>query len=101
MRTDDADVFQSNADAYDSLPWSRVDRPEVAFEKLVKAVWQQVDLGTPNPQLERIFDYYLRMVWQLSLAIPAPYVLGNPFELLLEDKIYLFKNAAIRQSNTI
>ena len=91
VRTDDADVFQSNADAYHSLPWSRVDRPEVAFEKLVKAVWQQVDLGTPNPQLERIFDYYLRMVWQLSLAIPAPYVLGNPFELLLEDKIYLFK----------
>ena len=91
VRPDDADVLQSDADVYDSLPWSRDDRPEGAFEKLVKAVWQQVDQGTPNPQLERILDYYLRMVWQLSLAIPAPYVLGNPFDLPLQDKLYLFE----------
>ena len=91
VRPDDADVLQSDADAYNSLPWSHDDRPEVAFEKLVKAVWRHVDRGTPNPQLERIFDYYLRMVWQLSLAIPAPYVLGNPFDLLLQDKLYLFE----------
>ncbi len=88
---DDSDVLEGDADAYDSLPWSRDDRPECAFEKLVKAVWQQVDQGTPNPQLERIFDYYLGMVWQLSLAIPVPYVLGNPFDLPLQDKLYLFE----------
>ena len=91
VRTDDADVLQSGADAYDSLPWSRDDQPEVAFERLVKAVWLRVDRGTPNPQLERIFDYYLRMVWQLSLAIPASYVLGNPFDLLFQDKLYFFE----------
>ena len=91
VRPDDADVFQSDAGAYNSLPWSRDDRPEAAFEKLVKAVWQHVDRGTPNPQLERVFDYYLRMVWQLSLAIPVPYVLGNPFDLPLQDKLYLFE----------
>ena len=88
---DNADILQGDADAHDSLPWSRVDRPEVAFEKLVNAVWQHVDLGTPNPQLERIFDYYLRMVWQLSLAIPAPYVSGNPYDLPFQDKLYLFE----------
>ena len=91
VRPNDADVLQSDADTYNSLPWSRDDRPEVAFEKLVKAVWQHVAQGTPNPQLERIFDYYLRMVWQLSLAIPAPYVSGNPFDLPLQDKLYLFE----------
>ena len=91
VRPDDADLLQSDADAYNRLPWSRVDRPEVAFEKLVSAVWQHVDRGTPNPQLERIFDYYLRMVWQVSLAIPAPYVSGNPFDLPLQDKLYLFE----------
>ena len=91
VRLDDADILQGHADAYDSLPWSRNDRPEVAFEKLVKVVWQHVDRGTPNPQIERIFDYYLRIVWQLSLAIPAPYVLGNPFDLPLHDKLYLFE----------
>ncbi len=91
VRTDDAGVLQRDADAFNSLPWSRDDRPQVAFEKLVKAVWQHVDRKTPNPQLERIFDYYLRMVWQLSLAIPAPYVSGNPFDLPLQDKLYLFE----------
>ena len=91
VRSDDADILQSDADAYNSLPWSRNDRPEVAFEKLVKVVWQHVEQGTPNPQIERIFDYYLRMVWQLSLAIPAPYILGSPFDLPLQDKLYLFE----------
>ena len=91
VRPDDADVLQSDGGDHNSLPWSRDDRPGDAFEKLVKAVWQHVDRGTPNPQLERIFDYYLRMVWQLSLAIPAPYVSGNPFDLPLQDKLSLFE----------
>ena len=91
VRPDDADILQGDADAHDSLPWSRGDRPEVAFEKLVNAVRQHVDRGTPNPQLERIFDYYLRMVWQLSLAIPVPYVSGNPYDLPFQDKLYLFE----------
>ena len=91
VRADDAGVFQGDADAPNSLPWSRDDQPDAAFEKLVKAVWQLVERGTPNPQLERIFDYYLRMVWQLSLAIPAPYILGNPFDLPLQEEFYLFE----------
>ena len=91
VRADDADVLQGDAAAPNSLPWSRDDRPDAAFEKLVKAVWQHIDRGTPNPQLERIFDYYLRMVWQLSLAIPAPYILGNPFDLPLQEEFYLFE----------
>ena len=91
VRLDDAGVYQSDADTHDSLPWSREDPPEVAFQKLVLTVWEYVNRGTPNPQIERIFDYYLRMVWQLSLAIPAPYVLGNPFDLPLQDKLYLYE----------
>ncbi len=91
VRMDDANVLEGDSDAYDSLPWSREDGPGVAYEKLVQAVWRRVDQGTPNPQIERIFDYYLRMVWQLSLAIPAPYVSGNPFDLQLQDKLYLYE----------
>ena len=91
VRLDDADVLQRDGGDLNSLPWSRDDRPDVAFEKLVKAVWQHADRGTPNPQLERISDYYLRIVWQLSLAIPAPYVSGNPFDLPLQDKVSLFE----------
>lgn len=91
VRADDPDELAGEAGNLDSLPWSHEDRPAAAFEKLVNAVWQHVDRGTPNPQLERIFDYYLRMVWQLSLAIPAPYVAGSPFDLPLGDDLYLYE----------
>jgi hypothetical protein len=92
VQLDDSGVRRSDADgAYDSLPWSREDEPGAAFEKLVRAVWKQLEHGIPNPQLERIFDYYLRMVWQLSLAIPAPYVAGSPFDLSLQDSLYLYE----------
>ena len=91
VRLDDSGVFRVNVGTYDSLPWSLEDRPEIAFQKLVEAVWQRVDQGIPNPQLDRIFDYYLRMVWQLSLAIPASYVLGNPFDIPFQDKLYLYE----------
>ena len=91
VQPEDADLLQNGTDTYRNLPWSRDDRPVDAFKKLVDAVWRQVDRGIPNPQLERIFDYYLRMVWQLSLAIPVPYVAGNPFDLPFHDELSLFE----------
>jgi hypothetical protein len=66
---------------YSSLPWDSKDDPDVAFRKLVQAVWDEIGQSSPNPQLERIFDYYLRMVWQLALAVPLPYVEGHVFDL--------------------
>ena len=91
VRQGEDDILQGDPDAQTRLPWSRGDLPKVAFEKLVDAVWQYVDRGTPNPQLERIFDYYLRMVWQLSLAIPVPYVSGSPYDLPFQDNLYLYE----------
>ena len=92
VQQDDSDVLRIDAGGvYNSLPWSREDEPKAAFEKLVRAVWKQLEHGTPNPQLEHIFDYYLRMVWHLSLAIPAPYVAGSPFDLSIQDEAYLFE----------
>jgi hypothetical protein len=67
-----------------SLPWTDEDDPETAFQKLVYSVWEEVGKSTPNPQLEHIFDYYLRMVWQIALAVPLPYVEGHLFDLDLE-----------------
>ena len=85
------DILQGDPDAQTRLPWSRGDQPKIAFEKLVNTVWQYVDRGTPNPRLDQIFDYYLRMVWQLSLAIPVPYVSGSPFDLPFQDNLYLYE----------
>jgi hypothetical protein len=66
-----------------SLPWNESDSSEQAFRKLVRAVWDEVEQANPNPRLERIFDYYLRMIWQLSLAVPLPYVEGHLFDFSL------------------
>jgi len=67
-----------------ALPWEKGDAPDEAFRKLVQSVWNEVEQSTPNPQLDRIFDYYLRMVWQLSLAVPLPYVDGHLFDMDLD-----------------
>jgi hypothetical protein len=63
------------------LPWDVGDAPADSFRKMVSAVWSEVDQANPNPQLERIFDYYLQMIWQLSLAAPLPYVEGHLFDM--------------------
>jgi hypothetical protein len=63
-----------------SIPWEKTDSPKEAFRKLVQSVWDESEHSNPNPQLNRIFDYYLRMVWQLSLAVPLPYVDGHLFD---------------------
>lgn len=91
VRPGDSNLIEGDVDPYGSLPWNHGDHPNDAFAGLVKAVWAQVLEGTPNPQIERVFDYYLRMVWQLSLSIPAPYVSGNPFELPLHGRLHLYE----------
>lgn len=65
---------------YSSLPWNSKDDPDVAFRKLVQAVWDEIGPSGPNPKLERIFDYYLQMVWQLALAVPLPYLDKHIFD---------------------
>lgn len=75
----------------DSVPWQESDSPEDAFRKLVDSVWKEAEIhGNPNPQLDRIFDYYLRMVWQLALAVPLPYVGGNLFDLDISNAADVF-----------
>ena len=91
VKHDDPSSLEGDADPYDNLPWSPGDDPDAAFVKLVDAVWEQVEGKSKNPRLSDIFDYYLRMVWQLSLSIPAPYVLGSPFELAIGDGMYLYE----------
>ena len=79
---------------YSSLPWDSKDNPERAFRKLVDAVWDEIGQSSPNPKLERIFDYYLRMVWQLALAVPLPYVDRHIFDLKPKGrtKVYELSN---------
>ena len=64
-----------------SVPWEEWDTPADAFRKLVWCVWEEVERTNPNPQLARIFDNYLRMVWELGLAVPLPYVAQHLFDM--------------------
>ena len=79
------------AGEFDHVPWRRTDDPSVAFDKLVRAVWQELDIGYRNPKLEQIFDYYLRMVWDISLAVPIPYVDGHPFDIPFDKSTLVYE----------
>lgn len=68
-----------------SVPWEPDDDPDEAFRKLVDAVWDEMYKGNTNPQIDKLFDYYLQMVWSLSLAVPLPYVQEHLFDLDLQD----------------
>ncbi len=71
----------------DRLPWRSGDSPLDAFRSLVDVIPGELRRSTQNPKLDQIFDYYLQMVWQLSLAIPAPYVDGHPFDIELDGTL--------------
>jgi hypothetical protein len=77
------ELLKVSAGTLAALPWEARDTPTDAFAKLVDSVWVTLDEGIPNPRLEVLFDYYLRMVWQLSLAVPLPYVEGHLFDMNL------------------
>lgn len=63
-----------------NLPWDDLDKPDKAFQKLVECVWEEMKYSI-NPKLETLFDYYLQMVWQISLSIPIRYVYDSLFDM--------------------
>ncbi len=76
--------IKDDEDKVSALPWLISDSPDEAFKKLVQCVWDESSTR-PNQKLDVIFDYYLRMVWQLSLAVPLPYVDGHLFDMDTAD----------------
>lgn len=76
---------------FENVPWTIDDDPQVAFTKLVRAVWEELDKGDRNPRLDQIFDYYLFMIWELSLAIPVTYIAGHPFDIPFHRSIEVYQ----------
>ncbi len=96
----DEDLLRIGSGHY-QLPWSQHDDPLKAFDKLVDAVWSAVNQGIPNPRLDQLFDYYLRMVWQLGLWCPIPYIDVHPFDLTGSDNTQVFKLTRDRREHPL
>ena len=78
------ELLQDTNGLLSNLPWDIDDRPETAFEKFVQSVFEEAKHSL-NPKLETLFDYYLQMVWQISLSIPLNYVEGHLFDKSLSN----------------
>lgn len=70
---------RQQATVYTALPWDKDDDPLDAFKKLVDAIPASLNSGTRNPSVEKIFDYYLQMAWNLALWSPLQPLSGRLF----------------------
>lgn len=77
---DDESTYRTTS-GFTRLPWDNSDRPSRAFEKLIRTVQSPNETDSTNPSVEKLFDYYLQMVWQLSLWSPLRYFDIHPFSL--------------------
>lgn len=72
LREQGAPAAPGASDGYANLPWNAQDSPREAFFKLTAAIWNAQFEGDPNPRVSKLCDYYLNMVWALSLEAPVP-----------------------------
>ncbi|MBX7259609.1 MAG: ATP-binding protein [Candidatus Hydrogenedentes bacterium] len=82
---DNSDFLTKGVKELQALPWKDDDSPSEAFSKLVGSVWASLVTDNPNPKLDVMFDNYLQMIWELSLALPIPYVEGHLFDEPVAD----------------
>lgn len=74
-----------------NLPWTNEDAPRARFDKLVQAVKDGEGNSATNPELDKVLDNYLNMIWTLSLSAPLDYIAGHPFEAKANDGIPVFE----------
>ncbi len=72
------------------LPWNATDKPEERFQKFINAMYGLSDDIDRNPSIYDHLDYYLRMLWILSLSAPVDYVNGHPFDLQHDPDVKIF-----------
>lgn len=82
----DAPVQLTKAPA---LPWSTDTAANSRMAALVEAVQNETS-RLERPALETTLDYYLGMLWKLSLSAPIQYVNKHPFDLTRSDNVRLF-----------
>lgn len=74
-----------------NLPWDSTDDPATRFSKLYDAIAAEVGKSSANPTTEQALDSYLKMLWDISLAVPVDYLEKHPFKISSADGIELFE----------
>ncbi|MER7991790.1 ATP-binding protein [Micromonospora chalcea] len=90
-RLDSTELHVGDEKVIRNLPWNSGDSPDVSFQKMVDSVWSAGRSRT-SVKLDDMFDAYLRMIWNLALALPLPYVEKNILdERVTGDWAYFYK----------
>lgn len=80
------------------LPWEDNDGPVERFSKLYDAVANELGKTVSNPTTESVLDSYLKMMWDISLAVPIDYIEKHPLQTKADDGIELYLIANERKS---
>ena len=72
-----------------NLPWEDKDEPLEKFMALIKAAADVSGRSKAPANLEH-FDDYLKLIWQLSLALPLQYASYHPFDFKGDTSILFF-----------
>jgi len=77
----------------ENLPWQHNDPSDKKFNKLIDRVSHISDpeRAKRGPSIQEHLDYYLRMLWTLSLSIPIPYIDKHPFDLTAKDAVSIYQ----------
>ncbi len=74
-----------------NVPWAPRTKPNERMMALVKALLELAEKNELHAQLENAFDYYYRMIWQVGLSLPLPYIEVHPFDLPDEHTVKCFR----------
>ncbi|PKM00253.1 MAG: ATP-binding protein [Gammaproteobacteria bacterium HGW-Gammaproteobacteria-9] len=87
------DVDSGSVLTPENLPWKNSAPAELKFFSLVEKVSEisDPDRSSKGPSIQEHLDYYLRMLWVLSLSLPVPYIKKHPFRLSNADNISLYQ----------
>ena len=74
-----------------NLPWEDQDAPLHRFKKLYNAIANEVGKTIANPTTSVVLDNYLKMIWDISLAVPVEYMDKHPFNITSADGVDLYQ----------
>lgn len=76
------------------LPWDNNTPADEKFRALVDKLSSSLnesDRSSKGPSTHEHLDYYLRMLWVLSLSLPLPYLKKHPFDIDANDGASIFQ----------